>query len=874
MNARAGDWALEKDLEAQRVWRALLIPDMLVPTRVGAATALLLALVAPGARAASDEIAKFRVGRVHNAHGADVKEVHVVLSSHFDAGCKTGSCTLKENLLPGEPYLCATVGAKNAQRPGVNTSMGEPFAYHIVNRYFDEYIPYAIALAEEGRASGIPYTYMIQPWIAALFLDCANGGIAAWPGMPKPPASDSMPLLHCPNATTLAAFKAAMVRGDIFMHAFPHDGEASYYPDASLFEAALRVGERVAEQLGIAPPRAVSQRDVPGWTRAALPHLARHNITGLSFGAGVPPGKPDVPPICVWRDEPSGAEVVLLYETGYGDYKDVFVLPNGVAFTAAWTGDNTGTPTVDEVQMYFDSLRKRFPGAKVKTSTFEAFFDVANSADVKPLLPVVTEEIGDAWIYGVPSDPLKNAQFREAARQRAACLSSGACDAEHPALVAFDRLLVKVPEHTWGVAQGWFLPDYENYTNAAFDRARAAARFGFVANNKKNADYNTTVNSWVEQRTYVTAAPALLQESYPDLASNLSAALASLANVTDPSADEATMAGFQRLAGWAPGDVHDCGGGVSVGFDRSGALSTLVTPAAAWASPDQALGRFLYETYNNSDYNPFLADMSSRLKDHGVWPHHTPPIDPCGKPQGYDDSNMTCSNFRKPNMTNAARPLQRSISPTVTEVWQRRAQGDDAEPKCDFLIKASMPAEAAKEAGAPRSLVTRVTVDVGGSDSVASVAWDVVQLQKRPTRLPEAEFFSFVPAVAATRTDGEGSAWRLDVLGQAMDPTDTLGSLGPNVTESVFGGSPHLRGVEAARWVGNAGTLTFTSLDVPILCTGKASPFISPRTAQPNMTEGIHFNIVQNIWNTNYVLWYPFTKEDQNIRSRFRLVIS
>ena len=37
---------------------------------------------------------------------------------------------------------------------------------------------------------------------------------------------------------------------------------------------------------------------------------------------------------------------------------------------------------------------------------------------------------------------------------------------------AFDRLLVKVPEHTWGVAQGWFLPDYVNYTNVQFDRAR------------------------------------------------------------------------------------------------------------------------------------------------------------------------------------------------------------------------------------------------------------------------------------------------------------------------------------------------------------------------------------------------------------------
>jgi hypothetical protein len=60
----------------------------------------------------------------------------------------------------------------------------------------------------------------------------------------------------------------------------------------------------------------------------------------------------------------------------------------------------------------------------------------------------------------VPSDPLKNALFREAARQRLSCIHAGTCDPVHDAEVrAFDRMLVKVPEHTWGVAQSWFLPE-------------------------------------------------------------------------------------------------------------------------------------------------------------------------------------------------------------------------------------------------------------------------------------------------------------------------------------------------------------------------------------------------------------------------------
>ena len=108
---------------------------------------------------------------------------------------------------------------------------------------------------------------------------------------------------------------------------------------------------------------------------------------------------------------------------------------------------------------------------------------------MKAKLPVVTKDIGDGWIYGVPSDPLKNAQFREAARQRLACLESGACDATHPAMRAFDRLLVKVPEHTWGEDTTWYLHDYDNWTNPQINAAMM------------QDNYNMTVESWREQRS-------------------------------------------------------------------------------------------------------------------------------------------------------------------------------------------------------------------------------------------------------------------------------------------------------------------------------------------------------------------------------------
>ena len=46
----------------------------------------------------------------------------------------------------------------------------------------------------------------------------------------------------------------------------------------------------------------------------------------------------------------------------------------------------------------------------------------------------------------MPSDPLKCAQFRAVGRARDGCLAAGGCALAE--LEAFDRLLVKIPEHS------------------------------------------------------------------------------------------------------------------------------------------------------------------------------------------------------------------------------------------------------------------------------------------------------------------------------------------------------------------------------------------------------------------------------------------
>ena len=42
-------------------------------------------------------------------------------------------------------------------------------------------------------------------------------------------------------------------------------------------------------------------------------------------------------------------------------------------------------------------------------------------------LPVVTQELGDTWIHGVPSDPVKVSRYREVARFRRELIEGEGC---------------------------------------------------------------------------------------------------------------------------------------------------------------------------------------------------------------------------------------------------------------------------------------------------------------------------------------------------------------------------------------------------------------------------------------------------------------
>ena len=75
-----------------------------------------------------------------------------------------------------------------------------------------------------------------------------------------------------------------------------------------------------------------------------------------------------------------------------------------------------GPHTLEEIhQTYADSELHRFPNAQIIPTNLT---EIANAVEPhRASLPVLTNEIGDTWIHGVASDPLKLATL---SRSRAA----------------------------------------------------------------------------------------------------------------------------------------------------------------------------------------------------------------------------------------------------------------------------------------------------------------------------------------------------------------------------------------------------------------------------------------------------------------------
>jgi hypothetical protein len=597
----------------------------------------------------------------------------------------------------------------------------------------------------------------------------------------------------------------AIENGDMVWHALPFTTHTELM-DPGLFRFGLSLSHTLDERFG-RHTIACKMTDVPGHTRSMIPYLAEAGIRFLHIGVNGASSPPSVPPAFVWR-APDGCEIVVLYSAGgYGTEHVLEGMEDVLLF--AHSGDNLGPPSVDQVLSIFQDARQRFPGAAVVASTMDRY--AAALLAIQSTLPVITSEIGDTWIHGTGSDPKKVAQFRELQRARAAWIKRGIAEAS---LEPFSRRLLLVPEHTWGLDVKTHLGDFTHYATLDFARARAqdrvdpsaappaqadAAQLFAIWSRGREGSYRRLEASWQEQRDYITQAVAALPTD--ELSREAQARLQDL-EPREPSRD-----GFSPFD---PSRTLDSPW-YRVAFDSTtGCLSLLIDKVRnrTWCSAGQIMGLFRYQSFSQADYDRWLSGYVVNLEQTRDW---------------------AIPDFSKPGMDAAVpKPERRTYLPELTGSWARHA-----DKELDVILELRMPVSCSETLGAPKRLTIAYRFQEQAVDM--RLQW----FEKQACRLPEAAWFSFAPAVR------EPKRWMLDKMGGLVSPLDV-----------VPDGNRNLHAVDRGMvYQDEESYLRIESLDAPLVAPWMRRLLHFDRS-DPPLDRGMHFNLHNNVWGTNFRMWY------------------
>ena len=556
--------------------------------------------------------------------------------------------------------------------------------------------------------------------------------------------------------------------------------------DDSLFLLGTRFSAELDKSFGC-KTIAAKMTDVPCHSRGIIKPMVQAGLQFLHIGVNPATTPPDVPELFRWK-HPDQSEIIVMYQKDYGN---VMVLPDGqTAVAISFTGDNHGPQSPEQITEIYKNLRERFPEAEVFASTLN---DVAKEIiPQKGHLPVITQELGDTWIHGTGSDPLKVVRFRELSRLRRKWIGSGKLKEHDPTDMAFGGKLALVAEHTWGLDVKTHLNDWGIYEQTQFLKAR----------NKEN--FQKIEASWREQRNYIDQAvdslPAELAEEASDRLKTLTPVKTDLDGCTlIKNPDERIKTNHFEIA-----------------FDsKTGAMTTLIDRKTKrnWAGIDHPLFLFEYQTFSPEDYHRFMDQyLTNRpdwaLKDYGK--------------TGFE----------------AASPVGHTFLPRLENAYIKTNTSD-------VRIYLAMDVPGTTHTGCPRQIITELTLP--SAEPTIHVAFK--RFDKPAFRLPESLWLSCVSPVPDT------SGYTLDKMGHNVSPLDVISK-----------GNRSLHGIiETLNYQDPMGSFNLESPDAFLVAPGDKK-LLNFDDLQPDMSKGFHFCLCNNVWGTNFVMWF-----EDNMQFRFKL---
>jgi len=602
----------------------------------------------------------------------------------------------------------------------------------VERRYVEEFIPKTLNTIEQLRAEQAEerYVWTTGSWLIWEYLQQAS-----------------------PEA--VIKLEDAIRRGDIVWNGVPYTVESESM-NKELFATCLKWSQQLDRRYGKTTV-AAKMTDVPGHTRSIITPLCDAGITLLHIGINSSSALPEVPPICRWRNV-DDKEIMLIYQ---GDYGNDMVLPDGETVVSVhFTGDNIGPHSVEAIKQIYAAAKAKYPNAKIAATSLNEL--AADLLTMKEQLPVLTSEIGDTWIYGFGSSPMRIARFRALLRLYTQWLQDGKIDANAPATIDFAMRLGMVAEHTWGFDVKTHLKNWDKYDVEPFNAARELPEFRRIE------------RSWAENDEYVDRAVALLPLPLQQEARKM------LDEIKNPAITTIT-----------DNDSH-------LQISENGAYKLPV------GGTDAVIGTLAYLTFSTDDYVNYRTNYT---RHQASWV-----LADFGKP-GLEDSKAKNATVVA-SLKNCK--VTKSANNSIIQCNLQFTGNNDIDPRIF-----------------PENTIIEYTIPESGK----KIDMKVTFFNKPAVRLPEAYMLSFVPS-GIQRILAEKTGFMVDV------------------SDVVAGGNRQMHAIDThIDILTDKGTVRVTSLDAPLVAIGERN-MLNYSTTLPDITKGIHFCLLNNLWGTNFSMWW------------------
>ncbi len=614
------------------------------------------------------------------------------------------------------------------------------FSSIVERNYIEEFIPKALDVAERLKkdGEGERYIWTTGSWVVWRYLQTAT-----------------------PEAVN--RLEKAIAEGDIVWNGVPYTVESESM-NLDLFETCLALSRKLDRKYG-KHTVAAKMTDVPGHTRSIIAPLTRAGIGFLHIGVNYACPVPAVPPFCRWRD-PAGNELILAYQQDYGEES---VLPDGkTAIAINFTGDNHGPHSYEAVKSIYANLRERYPNAQLIPASFNEV--ACELMKMKDRLPVVTSEIGDTWIYGYGSAPVRMVKFRALSSLYSQWLRSGKLDSDSDEALNFAVELGLIGEHTQGMDIKTHLRNWDKYDMDKFIPAR------------KDPAFQRVEQSWIEIDNYIGQAIAYLPEALQKEAWNVVKESEKI-SVTSFSEDAS-------VGDYAPWQCELLGGRLKIG-----GLS--------------------YQLFDSNDYDRYLENY---LRNDPQWA-----LEDQSK-IGLEDSKAVSVSLPALTVKKESRKEKKGM----------RSVYELSFPECVGVDNRCYP--------------EKMYVNAFSYKNGRKAELEVTLINKPAVRLPEAYWLSFNVAEIVSLV--------AEKMGQPVDLLDV-----------VERGNRRMHGID--RYVDiitSCGTVRIWSKDAFLVNVGEPRG-LNYSLHYPDKRGGIHFNLGNNLWNTNFSMWwegsitYRFTME-------------